>query len=422
MSKFLRSLGVLLAWLLLTAGAPAQSTSRWKVPDPVLRIDLGPDNQDRQVVLEKEGLSLAIASRFFMIGRAQVTIEVALPESGRFELKLVNDKALVELRNVRREGKRGLADIVSRVPPLSVTDALDQTRAPIDAIQAPVRQRVGEKAKSLSRRELHDYLEARGEKLPGGDENKMREAYVQAKADEETAESFKAKIAELIKPRPEWYHRDIDERLQQANANPRRIYHELAAVQLADEYLQRFGFQSLQRQTRYADYADRVKGRLDAVYQVVSGKAAQSAKRAVDTGEAARLREALLVDLDCRLHAEADPQDPNSQWFNGQRIVCQAAGIKTIKVTGRLDPARHDQADWWILDKYGSAVTLEAPAASGYRVETPLKADAKTVLRVVATEEKPVEYSFELRLTAKDRGMELLIFESPERVDNRFPF
>jgi hypothetical protein len=282
-----------------------------------------------------------------------------------------------------------------------------------------VRQRLREKAGSLGPRELRDYLEARGEKAQG-DEGKLRDAYVQSRADDETAERFKTKIAELIEPRPKWLRQDIGMRLKQPDANPRRLYHDLVAVQFADEYLQRFGFQSQQKQTRYTDYADRVKGRLEAVYQAVSGKAAQSDKRAVDAGEAGRLREALLVDLDCRLYPQVDPCDPNSQWFNGQRIVCQAAGIKSIKVTGRLDPSQHDRSDWWILDRYSGAVTVEASSESGYRVETPLKADTKAVLRVVATDEKAVDYSFELK--HKERGMELSIFESPERADARFPF
>lgn len=406
--------------LLLAAPLLAQPGPRWKAPDAVVRVDLGPDNGDRQITLDDEGLAIQTAPQFFMIGRSQVTIEAALPEPGRFELK-VSSKALVEVRNVRVQGGQGRAEIVSLVPPLSIEDTVEKTRGPIEEVQEPARARIREKDKSLGARAMREYLDAHGEKPPA-DEQELRRAYVQAKADEETADVFRAKIKELIGPRPKWYRRDIEERLQANGANPRRIYHELAAVRLADEYLQRFGFQPEQRQTRYADYLERVRSRMPAIYQVVAAKTPQFDVRGLDVGETARLREALLVELDCRLYAETDPQDPNSQWFNGQRVVCQASGIKSVTINGRLDPGQHDRSDWWLLDKFTSAVTLEVPAGAGYRIETPVKQEGRATLRVVATGEKAVDYSFHLKLPAKGRGQDVSIYESPERADTKFPY
>ena len=47
---FLYATSILVALLLPPAPASAQSTLRWKVPDPVQRVDLGPDNHDRRVI------------------------------------------------------------------------------------------------------------------------------------------------------------------------------------------------------------------------------------------------------------------------------------------------------------------------------------------------------------------------------------
>lgn len=407
--------------LVLLNGRPARAQSglRWKVPDAVQRIDLGPDNRTRQIRLASEGLSIEVPVKFFMIGQGQVSIEAALPEAGRFDLKLVNDKALVEVRNMRVEGKFGRAEIVALAPPLSFDNAWEKTQPAVDAIQGTARQRAADRAKQLSGRELRSYLETQGEKAPDG-EDKLRTAYAQAKADEETAPQFKTKVRELIDDRPTWYRRDVEDRLRQARVNARLLYQELAALDLAEDYLDRFGLRLSQRQPNYTAFADRVQARLGAVYQIVGGKTAQGEKRAVDASELAKLRQALLVDLECRLFPQADPQDPNSQWFAGQRIICQGSGIKTIKVFGRLDPANHDQGDWWILEQCSANIPLDTTRGDGYRIEPPLKAGERMALRVVATSDKAVDYSFQL--TLKDRGMAITVYESPARADAKFPF
>jgi hypothetical protein len=140
--------------------------------------------------------------------------------------------------------------------------------------------------------------------------------------------------------------------------------------------------------------------------------------------EQSQLRAAISVTLLCRFYPAADPRDPDSQWFNGQRVACRAKGVASIRLEGRLDPAGRDRVDWWLLEGYDpQTVRLDYEKNPAFRVEPPYLVEGGARVRVVALGDKPVDYALELRPVKTSSGkLNVVIHESPSPSDRTFPY
>ncbi|MBI3464551.1 MAG: hypothetical protein HY000_16085, partial [Planctomycetes bacterium] len=93
------------------------------------------------------------------------------------------------------------------------------------------------------------------------------------------------------------------------------------------------------------------------------------------------------------------------------------------RVEGKLDPKHNDRVDWWILQRYDpSSTILDVPKDARFRVDPPFVTEDGARLRVVATSDEPVEYSFEFRRSDKSGNLKVVIHESPNALDAKFPF
>jgi hypothetical protein len=423
-------------WALIACGlarsASAQSTTRWNVPAEIQTIDFRSEGAKRKVRLTDDGLAYEIPLEFMMVGHQRVRIEADLGEPGEFRIEQASTRALVDVKNVRVEEGQGKAEVEARVPAMSRSDATTRARDAVAKIWDPVERQLAPQLADTGLEQVRSYLAEREVDLPLGrnrdiPEAKLREIYLQERTLQRVFPDFRRALAELVKRKPAWIA--TTDRLRWERTEDRTLldaYHKLMEYEAKDEHLCRLG---LSFDSNIAEFETRLDDRFDAVWLAMSGKVGEDQEQtrrmvqALGVGDLRRLHDSLSVELQCRFHPATDPDDPNAQWFNGQRVACQAKKVASIRVEGKLDAAKHDRVDWWILDDFDEAqVFLDVQEAPGFRVDPPFRDKRAACLRVVATGEGPVSYALEFRLRRKKSGLAVVIHEAPATADTGFPY
>jgi hypothetical protein len=396
--------------------------------DDVVRIDLGHASRDRHAVFDEDGMHLQVQLKVFLASVPHVAIEADLPEPGRFEAELAKPNELVELREVRVERQTGKADVVAAIKLFDHRDAERQAEASIDKLVDEVRARVTRQAGRAHEDDMRLYLAERRGTVPSA-QKELKATYLRVRTNDATHATLAGKVRQLAEHRPGWYQDEIIKRTFNADVEAlRSLYRDLLVPQIAEEYLEGLTFKPIVEADDFAEYTTRVKKRLAGVHLVLSGQmrdpqVAVKADDLLDASDAHRLRKAYFAEVLCRFFPETDPDDPNAQWFDGQRIASRATGIASIRVEGRLDPRRHDRVDWWNLERYDPVqVHVDWPRDAGFRIDPPYASRHGTLLRVVAVGERPVDYHFELRPADKHDGLNVVVHESSAKADARFPY
>ena len=90
--------------LWLSTVAEAQSTAAWPIAPERLTLNLGPDNRERRVMFDKDGIAIELYVRVLMVGRDQVLIDAKLPEVGNFQITLARQADIKLARNEAAAG------------------------------------------------------------------------------------------------------------------------------------------------------------------------------------------------------------------------------------------------------------------------------------------------------------------------------
>jgi hypothetical protein len=429
--EFAAALGVLIACG-LARWAGAQTTTRWNRPAELQTLDFRSEGAKRKVRLTDDGLAYEIPLEFMMVGHKRVRIEAELGEPGEFRIEQANPRALVDVKNVRVEGERGKAEVEARVTAMSRSDATARARDAVAKIWDPVERQLAPQLAHADAEQIRSYLAERevdlwldqGREVP---EAKLREIYLQERTRERVFPDFRRALAELVKRKPAWVA--TSDRLRWERTEDRTLldaYHKLMEYEAKDAHLRRLG---LSFDSNIAEFETRLDDRFDAVWLAMSGKVGEDQEQtrrmvqALGVGDLRRLHDALSVELRCRFHPATDPDDPNAQWFNAQRVACQSKKVASIRLQGKLDAAKHDRVDWWILDDFDEAqVLLDVQESPGFRVDPPFRDKRAVCLRVVATGEGPIRYALDFRPRRKKDGLAVVIYESPAAGDTGFPY
>jgi hypothetical protein len=366
------------------------------------------------------------ATYAFLMRRPKVAAAVRTSPIGPTELKQTNADALVELRETQRLGERIEYEIASKVS-VRRDDLTAQARqSALEALSAELQQ-AREEAKSKDKPALKSYLARRGVDAGEDDVEKLRERYVPERAIEQGAGTMRAKLGEFADRRPGWI---LDtERVAWRQGTGRQLFDEyrrLVELELGEEYLERLGFTiDAGKRTGMA----LIDSKLTGVFALLNADKSKTdsqvlgAGRALSQEEIDRLFAAMTVRLSGRLLSLADAADENSQWFNAQRVACQARGAASIRIEGSLDPKNHDAADWWLLEGYDAArVVMSEPQNAKIVVEKFL--DEKPArLRVFTTGGEPVAYVIDFKVKSPGPApRELVIHEYAPAKEIKFPF
>jgi hypothetical protein len=421
-------IGAVVAWSCATA-AWGQAPTGWSAAPATVAIDFRLAGPKREAVFLDDGFAYEIAVEFLLIGRDQVAIEAELGEPGEFRVESVNPAAMAKLKNVRVEGLRGAAEVEARVVALSRSDVTDRARQAIAKIWDPAERQLASEADAAPLGDVRRYLAEHEIEIPDirdpeKAEAELRRLYLQHRTLNRVLPDFRLALEQFAERKPNWIgSRDLARWRQAEDHALIDDFHRLVEYEVKEEHLRRCG---LVFESTVADFEAKIDGRFDAVYLAMSGKVGddpdETRKMAQSLGpaELRRLRDALRVELRCRFYPPADERDPNSQWFHAQRIACQARDVASIRVEGRLDPARHDRVDWWALEGYDNAqVFFAADEAPGLRVDPPIR---NGWIRVVATGDKSVDYVLRFRPREKKEGIDVVIYESTAQADVTFPY
>jgi hypothetical protein len=315
---------------------------------------------------------------------------------------------------------------------MSHGDATERARAAVARIWDPVERELAPQLADTGLAEIHAYLARRKVDLPFGEggqlpEAKLREIYLQERTLERVYPDLLRAFSEVVKRKPAWVATSDRMRIERTEDPALRdTYHKLIEYETKAEHLNRLG---LAFDSNIPGFETRIDERFDAVELALSGKVGEDQEKtrrmvqALGVGDLRRLHDALSVELRCLFHPATDPDDANAQWFNGQRVACQAKNVASIRLEGKLEAAGDDRVDWWILDEFDEAqVLLDVKEAPGFRVDPPFRDKRAVCLRVVATGEGPVNYALEFRPRRKRTGVAVVIHESPPERDTGFPY
>jgi hypothetical protein len=416
---------LLLAFFLAPDGGSAQVPTIWQAPPDEIEVDFSAANRDRRVVLLEDGMAYEAPVQFMLVGRERVTIAADLPEPGRFELALTGQPR-AEIKDLAVEEGRGRGDVVPQVRPMDFEQALHRAGERIDErIDPGDRRRAEENADKREPQQMATYVKNQGAPVPK-DDGQLRELYVRARGLDKSAGVLREALDDLAKERPRWFTAEDRQALSKLGvAGLVAAYQNYLATQIADEHLHRCGltFDSTSRAVR-----DNLQPMLDAVHVLASGRLADDPESgklvasALSSNDINQLRQSLGIQLKARFYPQADPRDPNAQWFNGQRVACRATGVSSIRVEGTLDPSAGDRVDWWILERYDPEKTkLESSKAPGLQIDPPFVDDSGAKLRVAATGKKPIAYWLEFRGDKPDQ-LKVIVQESTAVPSAKFPF
>jgi hypothetical protein len=366
------------------------------------------------------------AAYAFLMRRPRITATVAVSQVGPVELKQINEKALVALREVQRSGDRVDYEITTKVS-LRREDLADQARkAAMEALSAEL-QEAREEAKSKDKAALKSYLARRGLDSGGDDVEKLRDRFVPERAIELGAGAMQKKLGELADRRPAWI---LDsERLAWKQGTGRQLFDEyrrLLELELGEDRLKELGFTiDAGKRTGMA----LIESKLNGVFALLAADKSKTDSQVLGAGrvlspeELDSLFAAMTVRLACRLHCASDPADENSQWYNAQRVACQVRGAASIRIEGSLDPKNHDASDWWILDGFDPTRVLMSEPQNPKIIVEKFLGEKPARLRVFTPGKEVVPYV--ITLSVKNPGTaqrELVVHEYAPAAEIKFPF
>lgn len=396
------------------------------------------------MALVDDGMAMEVPVELLMIQHRSVAVEAALPEPGEFRVEQTNPQARVEVKNVRAEGKIGRAEVVAKFEIMDSNRARQIAEEDAKRMWNRTHKEVHDETAKFSLAQFSQELTALKIQPPPGQpqetEEQKRKRYEDALTIRRLADSLRPELQKIAGERPAWLP---PQKQLQWTRDDRAVldsYSSIAQWYVIDRYLTGIG---LGFATNTADYQTRLKDRIDAAHRILSGKLGEGAMKvaqkerdkdsfrlerqgveeALGAEGLRRIREMVEVRLRCHFLTKADPQDVNSQWFNGQRIACQAPGVALIRVVGRLDPGQHDRVDWWILEGHTPGMAIQVDKPNEVALDQPFPGPDGARLRVAARGDKPVEYALEFRGPGgSSANREVVIYESPSAADAAFPF
>lgn len=413
----------LLAVIVASANATieAQDAARWQVPPAVIPVDFTAEDPAPRKALAKTGLAWEIPITIAML-RDSVTLAAKLPEAGEVSFLMSSTEALVDVKTNRVDAGTVNISIRSRLGRMGVDALQKEVGGKINEVLAEPRKQAGQEAKTKRPADLRKYL---GNRSRGMDDNALAKPYIDRRGIELGKDLLLAALEELVTERPRWATQTQQTTWIKADAETlHRDYERLLSLLIADEHLKRCGIQ-LDTNTRNFDAL--IISKFKSLHTLVTGGAESADSKTVQTlnrEELAGLRRALVVEGVCRFVPATDDNDANSQWFNAQRIGVAVTGVPEIRVVGSLDPARGDRSDWWTLIGFQEGrMQLHFPGKSGFRHEIYQDADLRTCLRIVATKQNGVAYTFELRKRpSPTSGEPVVVHESPSESNAKFPY
>jgi hypothetical protein len=419
-------------WTVAACGLelPAEEVS-WAVPDPVQKVDFAAAVAESRPLFLEEGAVWERSLGFALVGQEEVTIEASLPEEGEFSVVLANPKAQIEIRPMPARGQTQRVLVARTWKFQTMQDFRHKAESAALAALEQQRQQARQEMSGQSVRSLAAYLRKNSKTkrhVNEGDEEQVRTEYEKLRAVDLGADVLRGLLQEMDRRRKAWVTSDTQKGWNKASGfELMSEYERLLTLDLADQYLTDFG---LKRETEQ-NYAGVIALKVDGIETFASGRSldpqnvtARQMVRATPSGDLRRVREALTVVAKCRFRLPSDPEDPNSQWFHAQQVVCAVHGSKSIRVEGSLDPTRQDQADWWTLIDYDpSRVRLEFPPVAGVTYQVYSGGGRIHRMRIVGTGNGPLPYSFTMhaRKTSPE-ARTITITESPADAGAKFPF
>lgn len=419
--------------LLIGVSSPAAWAQAWKAPPETLKLDFRAASPERRILFLDDGVAVELACRFLHLGRPKIRIEAILPEAGEFKIAQANTAAQVECKVTEVRDRRAVVEVTSKRTAMSEDDVKRQIGRAVEPVWGPAENEIRSRAEKLSKGELRRYLTDNGIPLPRvkkdeDDLPKLRQAYVRAEVIVKIEPQVRDQLAELADRRPTWV--TAVDRAGWKRMRAQELYdlwQELLGWEAKDAYLRRC---ELPTEANRANLRARLGSRFTAVYQALSGKAgsgdgdAAAITRGLTVEEQEQLRASVDVDLRLRFYAKADPKDSNGQWFQGQRVGCKARGVASIRLEGRLDPANHDTADWWILEGFEpEALHIEAQRNPLFRIDSTPVEGKEARVRVAATGKEAVDYAIEFRpVKAVPQGLKVVVRERGNLLERKFPF
>lgn len=410
-----------LAACILLAASP--SLAQFQKAPETIKVVMGTENKDAKTVLGERGQALELPITFPFYGRDKVAIEATLKQPGKFDIEVIGPKALVEVKDLRIEDGVGKAELVRKIEPMSADDLRKQRDEALEELAG--KQAIDKARKQAEDSKMDDirrYLS--GLKLDDDQDERARTLFMHLKAFEGKGNLLRKKLDEAADENPRRFT------TQEKKSWEAMKFHELYVVyrkvlqtELAEKQLVRYGLEA-DRSTRNA--AENVVPMLLAMHYLMTGqnpdKESEKAVRDATTGGLMQvLRKALTVELRLRIYSDSENSDPNSQWFNAQRVACRAIGVNTIRVEGSLDPAKGDSIDWWILERWDPlSVGLVTSSDDDVRFAKPEVENGVARLQVIAGK-KAAKYWFELKAD-KGGDLKVVIGESMIPSEVKFPY
>lgn len=422
-------LALLMHGTVAAAASPAAEDVIWAVPPPVLRVDFAAAEPETPPRFLADGAAWEFPLGFTLAGRERVTIEAHLPEPGKFEFVQTNPAAQVEIRRQPPAGAIEKTEVL-RTWKFKTMKDLGQEADKI-ALQALEQQRLQARQEMADRnvKALQAYLRKVSQlKTPVPEqEQDVRDLYEKVRAVELGPDVLRACLTELADRRGAWVTAEERKAWDKASGfELMRDYGRLLTLDLADKYLADCGFQ---RETEQ-NFATVIGLKVAGIEAFAAGRSLDpkdvDARQAVKAAaqDLGKVRAALTVLAQCRYYLPADPEDPNSQWFHAQRVVCAARNLASVTVSGALDPSHHDRADWWTLVEYDPAwVRLEFPSVADVSYQVYPDGERRYRLRAVSAGGGPVRYGFTLHArTVPADGKHVEVHESAVKAITKFPF
>lgn len=419
------SLAMILAAAIAAAGSlvHGQDAARWQVTAAVIPVDFTDKDATPRKTLAKTGLVCELPIALAML-RESVTLAVNVPEAGDVRFLMSTTDALVDITTKRVNAGEVHILLRSQLGRMGVQSLQTEVRDKINTVLAVPREQAAAEAKQKKPAELRKYLGTRGNGL---EDNALAKPYIERRGIELGKGLLNTALEELVAERPRWVTRTEQASWPKASAEQlHQEYERLLGLFLADEHLKRCGIR-LDTNTRNFDAL--IRSKFTSLHALVTGgtlaaDAESSSVRSLSREEIAGLRRALVVEGTCQFVPATDPGDANSQWFNAQRIGVSAAGVPEIRVVGSLNPAQGDRSDWWRLVGYDpDQVQLSFSEGTGFRHELHQDADQGTCLRIVATNQQSVTYTFTLRKRSSPiAGDAVVVHESPGESNAKFPY